>query len=143
MMQPSPIRDLGLQHVLENALSILRSEAIADQRRAQVIESIIELLNEADKGSSILKSNSLAVSSNEGPALQSFSIFHKCLGQSQDVIESRLNEAKALMSDVASGRSPELAERKSVEALFAGLLAFIKRERSLIPLSSSKEYRFL
>lgn len=138
-----PSRDIGLRHVLENGLALVKGGELSDQRRKQVLTSLVRIFSEADRGSQALGPRNLTVALDEQKAFDRFSAFYHYLFHTfGDELPSRLSEAKVAITEIAETGTTDDLKKKRLEQVLKALLDSLRRERALTPLRSPKNYRY-
>ena len=80
--QLTSFANVGLRHVLEDALAVLAGKSLPQTRREYVLEDVLKLCRDAQRGSQIASQRTLFVSSRDEPALERFSLFERYLNYS-------------------------------------------------------------
>lgn len=136
-MEPS--QDLGLQHMLQNGVAILRGTNLGADRRQQVLDGVLEIVTDADRGCEALQEQSLAFARSDRPALERFSLFLSYVGDTDGNLSERLAEAKDVIQALVANDDVPQNQRNSVADLLESLVKALKRERALTPLPSPRE----
>lgn len=136
-MEPS--QDLGLQHMLQNGVAVLRGADFGANRRQQVLNGVLEVVADADRGCEALQEQSLAFARSDRPALERFSLFLSYLGDTAGNLPERLAEAKGVVEGLAVDADVPVANRNSVADLLESLVQALKRERAMVPLAGPRE----
>lgn len=136
-MEPS--QDLGLQHMLQNGVAVLRGSDLGANRRQQVLDGVLEVVTDADRGCEALQEQSLAFARSDRPALERFSLFLSYLGDTVGDLSERLAEAKGVIEGLEANAHVSQAQRDSVADLLESLVQALKRERALMPLPGPRE----
>lgn len=142
--QLSPFRDTGLQHLLENGLRVLQQPAdLPESRRAQVVDGLVQVFSEADRGGAPLRSQAALWSASDAPDFERFSVFFRYIknGQLQDPLVE-LAEAKSAFESMKAGNKIDTATSGRLERLISLLLSGLRRDRVATPLVSPVEIRF-
>jgi hypothetical protein len=142
MPELPPAADLSLQHVIENSLAIVQYEPYDEARRRQILTSLTEILEQANKGSQVVQSNSLAFGAEEQPAFERFAMLFHYLQPVTPDVPALLGRAKSnleLLRDHQSQSDESKAETLSVLQL---ILRAVIKDRCLQPLISPREYIF-
>jgi len=141
--QLAPSRDLGLELVLENGLAVIRQDPIDESRRRQILDRLIEIFSEADRGSQALKARNLLFAAEERPAFERFTLFFRYLKDSYgDDLPRRLSEAVGALTELRDGNLRDNAKRASAGELIEGLLAALQREIALSPLAPPRTFHY-
>lgn len=142
-VQLAPSKDLGLQHVLENGLALIRQKPFVEARRNQVLDCLIEIFNEADRGSQALQAQNLLFAVKERPAFERFTLFFRYL---QDTfgphLPSRLSEAASVLTELRNGHVNDDKRRARAAELIESLLAAMQRENDLLPLVPPRVFNY-
>lgn len=139
-MEPS--QDLGLQHTLKNGVAILSGAHFDAGRREKVLNGLLEIVREADKGSEALQNQSFTFARDEGAAFERFSLFLRYLGDTVADIGQRLSSAKDVIEGVGAGVNVDQGEREAVVNLLTQLIDALERDRNLAPLAAPREFHF-
>lgn len=134
-----PSQDLGLQHVLRNGLAVLRGEDVAAERREKILDGLLDIVREADRGSEAMQTQSLAFALDQTPAFDRFSLFVQYLGDSVDDIGARLAAAKEVLEGLEGNGEVAPEARQSVIDLLSQLVSALEQERALSPLTAPGE----
>lgn len=142
-MQSMSSPDLGLQSALEDGLALIRRQPLDDDRRVQVLDNLIEIFNEADRGSQALNVRDLLFAADDRPAFERFTLFFRYLSNAFGAdVPTRLTEAAAVLTELRGGNAQDETQRTRVEELIEALLASMEREFSLFPLTPPREFRY-
>ncbi len=136
-MEPS--RDLGLQHMLQNGVAVLRGADLGAIRRQKVLDGVLEVVTDADRGCEAIQEQSLAFARSDRPALERFSLFLSYLGDTAGNLSERLAEAKGVIQGLAANVDVPQDQRNSVADLLDSLVQALKRERAMTPLPGPRE----
>lgn len=139
-MHPTTTMDLALQHTLQSGLAVVSGEPMDESRRTKVLPALIQIFNDANKGSQALAARSLLAAVQEPPALERFALFFRYLNKSigRD-LPARLNEVVSVLSTIERNESVSADARQRAADLIEQLLQAIVRENALTPLSLPKE----
>ncbi len=141
--QLAPSRDLGLQHALENGLALLRHEPLDEARRMQVLDSLIDIFSEANRGSQALLAHNLLFAVEERPAFERFSLFFRYLNDSFGAeLPNRLSEGVSVLTELRNGQIGDEAQRTRAEELIDNLLKALQRESALSPLDPPRVFHY-
>lgn len=135
-----PITDLALQHILQSGLAVVRGEPVEESRRSKVLQALVQIFTDADRGSQALGAQNLLLAVEEPPAFERFVLLFRYLNQSfgQD-LPARLSEAASVLTDIEKN-APLSAQAKTRAAeLLEGVLAAIAREGALRQLAPPRE----
>lgn len=136
-----PSRDLGLQHALRNGIALLDGRDPGQDRR-RVLDGLLEIVSNADRGSSALREQSLTFALNERSAFERYSLFVRYLNNSVPDLPGRLAEARNVLQRIAQHEAVTKTETARVEDLLGRLLAALKRDRNLAPLAKVRDVHF-
>lgn len=135
-----PITDLALQHILQSGLAVVRGEPLEESRRSKVLQALVQIFTDADRGSQALGAQNLLLAVEEPPAFERFVLLFRYLNQSfgQD-LPARLSEVASVLTDIERN-APLSAQAKTRAAeLLEGVLAAIARESALRQLTPPRE----
>lgn len=136
-------KDLGLQHVLENGLALIRDEPIDEERRTQVLESLIKIFSEANRGSQVIQAQNLLFAASDRPAFERFTLFFRYLKDPfGNDLPARLLEAAIVLTKLRDGCLDDEDQRARVGELIESLLAAMEREIALLSLVSPREFHY-
>jgi hypothetical protein len=141
--QELQLADLGLQHVLENGLAVLRNDEVRSNSRSAALQRLSKILDEADRGSTLVSSSQFFLGKNEQPALESFSKVLRYLKDFAGDIPSYLTEARRVVSELERGENPDHQALGNAESLLQALLKGLEEERHTRPLVTMQERVFL
>jgi hypothetical protein len=136
-----PAQDLGLQHVLKNGVAVLQGANFDPDRQTQILDGLLEIVSDADRGSVAMNEQSLTFAMNDRPAVERFSLFLRYLGDVED-IGAKLAGAKLVLEGLEAGQDVEEGERSSTADLLGRLLHALERERALTPLTAPREFHY-
>src|SRR5688500_9741592 len=92
--------DIGLRHLLENGLHVAQGQDVEDAERQQVLDNLLRVFSEADRGSEAFGTHNLTPIVNEKRALKRFSSFYHLLRHDfGDEVPGRLGEAKLAITE--------------------------------------------
>jgi hypothetical protein len=134
--------DLGLQHVLQNGIKLIRKESFDPERRDSVLESLINIFSEADRGSAALTSHNLMFAVDEPPAFERFALFFEYLKDTLDDVPSHVTQAKNVLQSLRRGQTLDSSQAAELEGLLTQLLEALRRERARAPLIAPKEFLY-
>jgi hypothetical protein len=141
--QLSPFRDVGLQHLLENGRNLMRQRPISADRRKQIVDGLVDVFSEADRGAAPLRSQAALWSSTETPSFERFSIFFRYLKDPlKDTVLSDLSEAKRALEAMKAGQEPNSETSNWLAHMFDLLLAGLRRDQLSEPLQPPVEIKF-
>ncbi len=138
----NPTSDLGLQHVLENGLLILQGGSLPAVRREQILERLVQIFSEADRGAETLRSQKLMFAVQHQPAFERFSIFFRYLKDSESDVPKSLSEATEVLRQLQYGNVKNETQKSNLVKVIEKLLGGLRRERALTPLVSPKNISF-
>ena len=143
-MQLASSKDLGLQHVLENGLALMRHQPLDDEaRRIQVLDNLIQIFSEADRGSQALRSQNLLFAVEQRPEFERFALFFHYLEDTFGAdLPSRLTEAAAVLIELRNGPVDDETKRGRAAELIESLLTALRQERALSPLNPPRVYHY-
>jgi hypothetical protein len=136
-----PSRDLGLRHALRNGIALLEGRETGQDRK-RVLDGLLEIVSDADRGSGALQERSLTFALNERSAFERYSLFVRYLNDTVDNLPLRLAEAKAVLQLVGAGQPVAPEQITSVEDLLDRLLKALERERALAPLATVRDVHY-
>lgn len=140
----TPSMDIGLQHVLENGLSLIEQQPVPGAQRQQVLNSLVTIFSEAKLGSQALVVQNLLLAVKEGPAVERFSLFFRYLKESfGDELPERLSEAEKVFADIRDGREFDDAQKARAADLIRHLLTALHRESVSVPLTAPRQFSFI
>lgn len=142
-LQLESFRDVGLQSLLENGLDILAHKPAEELRRVQVMEGLVSVFSEADRGSTVLRSQAGLWAAAETPAFERFSTFFRYLNDAlgADAL-NQLSQAKHSLETLKAGGAVEHAAKEQVEHIIGLILSGLRRDRLSAPLIAPMEIKF-
>jgi len=135
-------QDLGLQHMLENGLAVLRGVELGAPRRAKVLRGLLEMISEADRGSAALRAQSLTSALEDRPAFDRFTLFFRYLKDTTEDLSGQLSTARAALEALDQGKELTPDQGATLEMLLSELLEALERERALAPLHTPREFHY-
>lgn len=125
---------VGLRHVLEDAIAMLKNEAsVPENRRLVVMEYLRRLFDEASKGSSAAKVRTLLRSADDASAVQSFTFVERYVGQAPS--QQQLQAVSAALSATREGRAANPADLAEATSVLSKMLRSMKFSRPALPQS--------
>jgi len=136
------IPNLALRHILQSGVAALREEPMDHPHRTQVLQALVELFSDANRGSHAMGDQNFLLAVEASPAFERFVMFfrylHKDIGSD---LPNRLSEASATLA-AARGAAPIDPDAKArVTALLEQMLKAMARDVALSPLRAPKEVR--
>ena len=125
-MTSHPAANVAFRHVIEDGLSILSLKNLEQARSEYVLTVLRELINEAAKGSELVRRHSLVVSSDDRNAYESFSFIERHLGHQYN--EQLIQAAKTALDQLAKKATPSKESHAAADTLLQQLLSSISRE---------------
>ncbi len=136
-------KDLGLQHVLENGLALMRHQPLDEARRIQVLDSLIQIFSEADRGAQALRSQNLLFAVEQRPEFERFALFFHYLQDTFGAnLPSRLTETAAVLIELRVGPVDDETKHDRAAELIESLLTALQQERALSPLNPPRVYHY-
>ena len=125
-MRSNPAATVAFRHLVEDGLSILAAKPIEPARRQYVLEGLRDLIEQASKGSELVRQRSLVVSSDDRSAYESFSFIERHLSHHYDdkLIQGARDAFKRLSQN--ADLTPDTRDAASV--VLEKLLSSISRE---------------
>jgi hypothetical protein len=123
--------ELGLRHLIEDAISVLRGETLSDSRRDFVIGDMQDLLHKIVRGQELVHSTSLFMGSADRGAFEAFSLLDRFLplGDSNST-HNALRTSAARLSEIKEGKIVPTEGRRESAAFLAQILASLERQDS-------------
>lgn len=137
-----PSQDLGLQHVLENGLIVLRGGDMDEDRKGQVLNDLLDIVSEADRGSEALRAQSLTFALDERPAFERFTLFFRYLKDTAEDLPAQLSRARIVLEQLQQGADVPSESRQALEDFLAAFLEALERERALAPLHMPRQFHY-
>lgn len=142
-VQFSPSQDVGLHSVLESGLALIRDAPVPGTERDRVLDNLILIFSEADRGARALFAQPSPFAVEERPAFERFALFFHYLKETFGTdLPVRLAEASAAFSDLKGGNNDDNVRRERVAALVEALLSSLQREMSLVPLLGPRTFKY-
>lgn len=131
----SPTEDLGLRHVLESGLEIIRNKDACETRRAEIIDDLIEIFSQAQHASQVLQGQNLLAGIGQRTAFDKFSLFYTYLPELRDDLPRRLPKAikdfQSLKDGYPESKTNETADL--IEAFLAAMEQDMALSRPVVP----------
>lgn len=141
-MHTLPATDLALQHILISGLAVVKDEPLEDTRRTSVVHALVEIFDDASRGSQALVAQNFLMSANESPAFERFALLYRYLNRTcGQELPARIAEASAVLSAIEDKQVLEHGAKARVAELIQQLISAIARESALTPLVSPREVR--
>ena len=141
-MSLAPSTDPGLQSVLENGLTIIRTGGGEEHFRSLILDELIQIFSQADQGSQALKTRNLLAAMDNQIALERLSLFLNYLTFGTEELPERLSEAASVLAELREGRPQTEAKRNRVCEVIEKLLEGLKNDFATIPLAASRALNF-
>jgi hypothetical protein len=141
-MFDSQFPDLALRHILQSGVAALRGEPMTQDRRSQVLQALVEMFSDADRGSHAMGTQNFLSALEEPPAFERFVLCFRYLDKSiGSELPNRLAEASRTLAaaKVSAPINPDAKTR--VTELLELMLQAMAREVVLNPLRAPKEVR--
>ncbi|MSW51034.1 MAG: hypothetical protein F2817_09140 [Actinobacteria bacterium] len=136
-----PSRDVGLQHVLRNGIALLEHREMNQDRR-RVLDGLLEIVSDADRGSGALREHGLTFALDERCAFERYSLFVRYLEDSVDDLPRRLSEARETLQLIGASGDVSRECAASVGDLLARLLGALERDRAFAPLATVRDVHY-
>ena len=138
-----PSKDLGLRHVMEAGLAVIRNEQIDEVRRAEILDRLIEIFSEAERGSQAVESENLLFATEQRSDFERFSLFFSYLDMQFGAnLATRLAETKEALGELRNHDARDEARLQQAGDLIENLIAAIKRDATLAPLEPPRTFQF-
>lgn len=142
-LQLPPSKDLGLRHVLEAGLAVVRNEQIDETRRGEVLDRLIEIFSQAERGSQAVEAENLLFATEQRSDFERFSLFFSYLDDLFGAdLPTRLTETKEALGELRNHDALDEARLRQAEELIENLIAAIKRDAALAPLEPPRTFQF-
>lgn len=137
----APSEDLGLRHVLEDGLAVLRSNTAAADRRDALLDRLIEIFSEADKGSRAAEARHFLFAIEQPVAFERFALFVRYLNDMLGPdLPTRLTEATGALKHLREHNVRQDQELDRAAGLIESLISAIRADAALQPLESPVEF---
>lgn len=134
--------DIGLRHLLENGLSIAQGGDVEGFEKDQVLDGLLKVFSEADRGSDAFGTHNLTSALNEKRALQRFSTFYHYLRHDfGEDVPARLGEARLAISRLREDEA-DVEGRQRLVVVLQALLQSLYRDRALSRLRSYQKVTY-
>jgi hypothetical protein len=141
-LQIEPSMDIGLRHVLETGLSVVRPEQ-AVEVDDKVLGNLIEIFSEAGRGSEALQQRDSLIGVDERPAFERFALFFRYLkGAVGDDLTNRLSETASVFTGVKNREPVDSERRQRAAELIERLLTAMRREAALARLVAPRSITY-
>jgi hypothetical protein len=125
--------DIGLRHLLENGLNLAQGVEVQQDRREQVLQGLLAIFSEANRGSTAFGTRRLTPLLNEKKAVERFSTFyHHLRHEFGEQVPAQLGEAKAALDELLNGET-SVERRENLALVLRALLESMRRDRALAP----------
>ena len=134
---------MGLRHVLESGLALIRDEPIEPNRRATILNRLIEIFSEAERGSQAVQAQNLLFATEQRPDFERFSVFfHYLDAPFGATLPTRLRETEQALGDLRDRGIRDQARLQQAGEVIEKLLSALKRDAALTPLEPLRDFRF-
>jgi hypothetical protein len=141
-MYETPIADLALTHILESGLKLVRNEPLDDQRRGAVLPALVQIFQEANKGSQAVSARNMLVGVTEAPTLERYALFFRYLDGSLGAdLTDRLSEATGVLSAIQQNGPLDNDAKGRLAEMIENMLTAITREARVVQLAPPVEVR--
>lgn len=130
-----PTFEIGLRHVLEDGLVLMREQQLADDRRQIVLKGLTKIFSGATRGSDITEANRLFARASDRPAVEAFALIfrylHRVYGQE---LNARITETRNVLTQLRDGYQTDDQSLAQARDVIEKLLSALRRESALKPL---------
>lgn len=120
---------VGLRHIVEDGIKILEGGMIAPQRREYVLSELKQMVEEARRGSQLVREHAWVVSPSERADFESFSIIDEYLeSYASDELERSLSDATRSFELAEAGKIVPDEERQATLEFLRDLLRCIQHD---------------
>ena len=142
-LQLPPSKDLGLRHVLEGGLAVIRNEQLDDGRRRVILDRLIDILSEAERGSQAVQARNLLFATEQRSAFERFSLFFRYLNAPfGTTLPNRLSDARDVFGELRDRGASDNVRLQRAGELIEALLGAIKRDAALMRLEAPRRIQF-
>lgn len=141
-MDSLPVTDLALKHTLQSGLALVKGQAMDEGRQHLVLQALVTIFTDAEKGSQALSTRNFFFAADEPPVIERFSLFFKYLhGSMGEDLSPRLSEAAVVLKGLEQNGAADIQAQGRVAQLIEDLLNGLAQESALTPLVSQKEFQ--
>jgi hypothetical protein len=122
---------LGLRHVIEDGIAILRGTAFAPARRAYVLDDLLDLFSKVIRGHELVQSPALFTGSAERGAFEAFSLLDRFLPNANDLsVQESLRLSANAFAQIKNGKTIPPEQRDNLSEFLRQILARLERQDS-------------
>jgi hypothetical protein len=123
--------ELGLRHLIEDAIGILRGSAFPDARRNFVLTDLQDLFHKVVRGHELIQSPSFFVGTADRGAFEAFSLLDRFLPPSGAVsVQDALRASADRLAELKDGHVVPVEQRQESAAFLSKILASLERQDS-------------
>jgi hypothetical protein len=142
MQDLSPFADIGLRHIVEDALAILGNQPIDPNRRVYVLEDLARLFRDASRGSKIASHRTFFVGSDDKSAYEDFQRLDRYLRHRyQDTWSQLLDDVSGALDGLQKGVPVSADVKQKSQEVLEELLTSIAREHAYETAPAPREIR--
>lgn len=123
--------ELGLRHLIEDAVVILRGGDFSDARRDFVLADLQDLFQKVARGHELIQSPSFFVGTADRGAFEAYSLLDRFLPTSQmDSVHAALRASADRLAEIKQGHAVSPEQRQESAEFLNQILASLKRQDS-------------
>lgn len=123
--------DLGLRHLIEDAIGILRGDAVSDARKDFVLADLQDLFHKVVRGHELIQSPALFVGTADRWAFEAFSLLDRFLPPDGAAsVHNALKASADRLAEIKDGHPVPVAQRQESVKFLSQILASLERQDS-------------
>lgn len=123
--------ELGLRHLIEDGIAILRGGAFPDARRDFVLSDLQELFEKVARGHELIQSPSFFVGTADRGAFEAYSLLDRFLPLSPSgSVHTALRASAERLAEIKGGHTVAPAQRQESAEFLSQILASLRRQDS-------------
>jgi hypothetical protein len=121
---------LGLRHVIEDGIAILKGEQFAQQRRDYVLNDLQSLFGEVVRGSALVHSPSLFIGREDKRAFEAFSLLDRFLPSDDHAVQETLKLSADTLGEIKSGKQVSSEQSAKLMNFLMTIVSSLRRQDS-------------
>ena len=122
---------LGLRHVIEDGLAILKGNTFAPARRAYVLDDLLDLFSKVVRGHELVQTPALFTGSADRGAFEAFSLLDRFLPTADNLpVKEALRLSADAFAQIKCGQAIPAEQRDTLSEFLRQILASLERQDS-------------
>lgn len=122
---------IGLRHVIEDGIAILKGSTFAPARREYVLDDLLDLFSKVVRGHELVQSPALFTGSADRGAFEAFSLLDRFLPNADDLpVQESLRQSARAFAQIKGGQVITPEQRDNLSDFLRQILARLERQDS-------------